>query len=220
MEKIVIIGASGHAKVVIDIVEQAGRFEIVGLVDRDSPIGSQVCGYPVLSREQQLPALARDFDLRGLLIAIGDNFVRSQVADRVGGACPGLSLVSAVHPRATLARDVTIGDGTVIMAGAVVNPGCRIGLGCILNTNSSLDHDCRMDDFSSLAPRVAIGGNCRVGSHSAIGIGATMIHGVSVGEHVVVGAGSTVLHNVERHQVVYGTPARVVRPRTPGDRYL
>jgi sugar O-acyltransferase (sialic acid O-acetyltransferase NeuD family) len=220
MEKIVIVGASGHAKVVIDIVEQAGCFEIAGLVDRDSVIGSRVCGYPVLGREEQLPALARDHDLLGLLIAIGDNYVRSQVADRVGGTCPGLPLVSAVHPRATIARDVTIGAGTVIMAGAVVNPGCKIGLGCILNTNSSLDHDCRMDDFSSLAPRVAIGGNCRIGSHSAIGIGTTVIHGISICEHVVVGAGSTVLGDVMPCHVVYGTPARVIRRRTPGDRYL
>jgi sugar O-acyltransferase (sialic acid O-acetyltransferase NeuD family) len=220
MEKIVIIGASGHAKVVIDIVEQAGRFEIAGLVDRGSAIGSQVCGYPVLGREEQLPALARDYDLRGLLIAIGDNFVRSQVADRVGGACPGLPLVSAVHPRATLARDVTIGAGTVIMAGGVVNPGCTIGRACILNTNSSLDHDSRMEDFSSLAPRAVTGGNCQIGSYSAIGIGAVVSHGITIGEHVVVGAGSTVLGDVDANQVVYGTPARTIRQRRPGDRYL
>jgi sugar O-acyltransferase (sialic acid O-acetyltransferase NeuD family) len=220
MDKIVIIGASGHARVVIDIVEHAGEFEIAGLVDRDSEVGSRVLGYPVLGREDDLPILARTHSLRGAAVAIGDNFVRSQVADRIVRSCPDLQFVSAIHPRATIARGVAIGRGTVIMAGTVVNPGSEIGRGCILNTSSSLDHDSRMEDYSSLAPRVAIGGNCRIGSHSALGIGASVIHGVTIGEHVVVGAGSTVLQDVEPRQIVYGTPARVIRPRNPGDRYL
>jgi acetyltransferase-like isoleucine patch superfamily enzyme len=87
------------------------------------------------------------------------------------------------------------------MAGVTVNPCCSIGRFCILNTNASLDHDSSMNDFSSLAPRVATGGNCKIGACSAICIGATLVHGVSIGEHTVVGAGSTVLGDIESHQL-------------------
>lgn len=110
--------------------------------------------------------------------------------------------------------------GAVIMAGVAVNPCSSIGRFCILNTNCSLDHDSIMNDFSSLAPRVATGGNCKIGAYTAISIGAILIHGVSVGEHTIVGANSTVLGNIESYKVVYGTPARVIRERKPGDKYL
>lgn len=220
MDRIVIIGASGHARVVIDIIEQAGLYEIAGLIDRDLAIGDEMFGCGVIGREADLPELRRRHDLRGMIVAIGDNFIRDQVLARATAACPELPLISAVHPRASIARGVTIGPGSMIMAGAVVNPCSTIGSCCIVNTNSSLDHDSRMDDFSSLAPGAALGGHCRIGAYSAIGIGATVIHGRTLGEHVVVGAGSTVLHDVEPRQVVYGSPARLIRPRQPGDRYL
>lgn len=106
------------------------------------------------------------------------------------------------------------------MAGATVGPSCSIGRFCILNTNSSLDHDSVMEDFSALAPRVATGGNCRIGAYSAVGIGAVLIHGIHVGEHTVIGAGSTVLTNLDSFTVAYGTPARAIREREPGEAFL
>ena len=89
-----------------------------------------------------------------------------------------------------------------------------------MNTNSSLDHDSVMNDFSSLAPRAATGGNCRIGDYSAVGIGAVLVNGIQVGEHTVIGAGSTVLSNIESFKVAYGTPAKAIRERKPGDEYL
>lgn len=134
--------------------------------------------------------------------------------------CTDLTFVSAIHPRASIARDVSVGEGTVVMAGATINPSCSIGRFCILNTNSSLDHDSIMEDFSSLAPFVTTGGNCRIGGYSAVSIGVVLIHGIYIGEHSIVDAGSTVVKNIDPFKVAYGTPARAIRSRQPGDKYL
>lgn len=220
MENIVLIGSSGHAKVIIDIVRRAGRYAIAGLLDEHREVGEQTLGCQVIGRENQLPTLVKAHGLTGVVIAVGDNDVRAAIASRVQAQCPGLPLMSAIHPRATVAEDVEIGEGTVVMAGVTVNPGASIGRGCILNTQASLDHDSVMEDFASLAPRVATGGHCRIGVGVAVGIGAVLGHGVHVGAHTVIGASSLVLQSIGAGVVAYGSPARVVRGRTPGTPYL
>lgn len=220
MDSIVILGFSGHAKVVVDVVEQEGRYRIAGLVDRNGHGGDRLLGYDVLGHEEDVPLLVDSLGLRGAIVAVGDNFVREAMVARLRQRCPDLPFVTALHPRACVARDVPVGEGSVVMAGVVVNPGSAVGRHCILGTNASLGHDSVMEEFASLAPRVATGGNCGIGAFAAVGIGAVLIHGVSVGEHSVVGAGSTVVDDVDPHRVVYGTPAREIRERAAGDRYL
>jgi len=220
MDNIVVIGSSGHAKVISDIVEQEGRYRIAGLLDRNRKVGEQALGYPVLGQEEDLPQLTERHSLRGAIVAIGDNFIRSEVANRLTEVCPELPFVCAIHSKASIAKDVSIRDGTVIMAGVTINPCCSIGQFCILNTNSSLDHDSVMKDFSSIAPCVTTGGNCEIGAYSAVSIGAVLIHGIHIGENTIIGAGSTVLKNFDSFKVAYGTPARAVRDRKPGDKYL
>jgi len=220
MDKIIIIGSSSHARVVIDIVEQEGRYKIAGLLDRYRKVGEQTLGYDVLGKEEDLPLLMKSHALKSIIVAIGDNFARSQVVTQTMNLCPGLLFVSAIHPKTSIARDVSIGHGTVIMAGVTVNPCSKIGRFCILNTNSSLDHDSIMDAFSSLAPGVTTGGLCKVGAYAAVSIGAILIDRACVGEHTVIGAGSTVLGNIESCKLAYGTPAIAIRKRNPGDKYL
>ncbi len=220
MSNIVIVGASGQAKVIIDIVEQEGRHSIVGLLDRARAAGECTLGYPILGQEEDLPGLTSLHRVEGILVAIGDNFVRSQVSTRMHDLCPDLPFVTAIHPRAIIGRDVTIGAGTVIMAGAAVNPCASIGRGCILNTLASLDHDSVMDDFSSLAPHVATGGDCRIGKYTAVCIGAVLSHGVEIGDNSVIGANSTVLRSLPSNVVAFGCPAKVVHGRQVGDKYL
>jgi sugar O-acyltransferase (sialic acid O-acetyltransferase NeuD family) len=220
MEKILIVGSSGHAKVVIDIVQRDGRYVIAGLIDSVRAIGEQTLGCRVLGREEDLPRLADTNAVSGLLVAVGDNFLRAMVVARASKLCPTLSFPAAIHPRANIATDVSIGEGSVIMANAIANPGCTVGRFCILNTNSSLDHDSIMDDFSSLAPAAATGGNCRIGSYSAVSIGAVLAHKVCIGEHTVIGAGATVLEDIGAFQVAYGAPAKAIRARQAGDKYL
>jgi sugar O-acyltransferase (sialic acid O-acetyltransferase NeuD family) len=220
MDSIVIIGSSGHAKVIVDIVQREGKYGIAGLVDRHREVGEETLGYRVLGKEEDLPQLVGARSLKGAIVAIGDNFVRSRVAARVQQLCPDLPFVRAIHPAASLGAEVSIGEGTVIMAGVSINPCSSVGRFCILNTRSSLDHDSTMEDFASLAPGVTTGGNCRIGECSAIGIGAVLVHGVQVGAHSVIGAASLVMKPVESFVVAYGSPAKTIRGREAGDRYL
>lgn len=173
-----------------------------------------------MGKEEDLPELKEGHSLKGAIVAIGDNFIRSKVAARIREICPDLPFVCAIHPKASIATDVSIGEGTVIMAGVTINPCSSVGRFCILNTNSSLDHDSTMEDFASLAPSATTGGNCRIGEYSAIGIGAVLIHGVHVGEQSVIGAASLVMKPIESFVVAYGTPAKTIRNRKPGDKYL
>jgi sugar O-acyltransferase (sialic acid O-acetyltransferase NeuD family) len=220
MENIVIIGSSGHAKVVIDIVEREGKYNIVGLLDRFRELDDQTLGYPILGKEEDLPVLKKVHTLNGALVAIGDNSVRSNVVSNIREICPELPFVRATHPNASISREVTIGEGTVIIAGAVVNASSVVGRFCILNTLSSLDHDSTMEDFSTLAPKASTGSKCRIGEGSAIGIGATLLHGIHIGEQSVIGAGALVTEHIGSFAMAYGAPAKFIRNRKAGDKYL
>lgn len=220
MEKIVIIGASGHAKVIIDIVEREKRFTIAGLLDMSRKAGDALLGYPILGPEESLPEWQEVFGIKGGIVAIGDNWIRKKVVEKIRRIDPNFQFVSSVHPHASIGKNVTIGEGTVVMAGAVINPDSKIGRFCILNTGSSLDHDGKMGDFSSLAPGVTTGGNVEIGAHSAVSLGAHIIHGIRIGAHSVIGAGATVLEDIPDYAVAYGVPARVVREREKGEKYL
>lgn len=220
MNNIVIVGSSGHAKSIIDILVQEGKHRVIGLIDRFRDVGSETMGYPVLGKEEDLPELVAVHAIKGVIVAIGDNFVRSNVVDRIKAISPGLPFVSAIHPKAAIAVGASIGDGTVVMAGVSIGPCSLVGQFCILNTNSSLDHDSVMEGFASLSPGAKTGGRCRIGQYSVVGMGAIVVQGIHVGEHSVVGAGSLVMESVESFVVAYGAPARVIRRRSPGDRYL
>ncbi len=220
MDNAVIVGSSGHARVVVDALRLEGKINVVGLLDRFRAVGEQAFGLPILGREDDLPRLTPLHGLKGTIIAIGDNAVRARVAARVRELAPALSFFAAIHPSASIASDVVVGEGTVVMAGAVVNPGSSIGRFCILNTNSSLDHDSTLGDFASLAPGATTGGTCSIGGYAAIGIRAVLTHGIHIGEHAVVGAGSVVMRSIDPLVVAYGSPARVIRARQPGDPYL
>ncbi|MCG5078782.1 acetyltransferase [Paraburkholderia tagetis] len=220
MKNIVIVGSSGHAKVVIDIVERASRYRIVGLIDSFSAVGSETLGYKILGNELALPNIIKTQQVAGMLIAVGDNYARCDLRNRIASIAPHLPLVSAIHPQAAIARSAQIGAGTVVMAGAVVNADSVIGESCIVNTKASLDHDGKMAPYSSLAPGVVTGGNCRLGNISAVGIGAILKQGITIGEHSVIGAGAVVLQDVEPYVVAYGNPAKKVHSRKAGAPYL
>lgn len=217
---IVVVGSSGHAKVVIDIVECEGQYTIAGLLDDFRPAGEEAFGYRILGKVADLVSISGSYDLKGGVIAIGDNWVRAKIAQTMLLALPEFSFITAIHPSAQIARGVQIGEGTVIMAGVVVNSDSQIGKFCILNTRSSLDHDCLMEDFSSLAPGATTGGNVHIGAFSAISLGANILQGRCIGSHTVVGAGALVVHDIPDHSLAYGVPARVIRQRQEGEGYL
>jgi sugar O-acyltransferase (sialic acid O-acetyltransferase NeuD family) len=156
----------------------------------------------------------------GGIVAIGDNFVRHRMVEQIRRLAPQFRFISAVHPSAQLARGVSVGCGSAVMAGVVINSNSKIGEHCIINTGASVDHDNVLDRFSSIGPGAVTGGNVRLGEFSVLAMSASVIHGRSIGAQSIIGAGATVLHDVPANVVAYGTPARVIRGRNPGDKYL
>ncbi len=220
MKNIVIFGASSHGSVVLDCLEKEGRFRVVGFVDSYKRKGSVQNGYEILGTEYDLPYLCDVHNLYGGIIAIGDNFLRKYVTDKIKKVVPHFNFISTVHPTAILGKDISIGKGVAVLSGVIVNTNSKVGDFCILNTNSVLEHDGTMQPYSSLAPGVYTGGNFNLGRFSAVGLRANIIDNITIKEHTVIGAGSLVLKNIGNFVVAYGTPAKVVRKRGKGEKYL
>lgn len=219
-ENVIIFGSSGHTKVVIDIFEQEGKYNILGLLDSFREKGEKFQGYETLGHEKDLPELVSQHHGLKLFIAVGDNWGRNEVKNKIAGILPDIEYASAIHPSAQIGKNVTIGKGVVIMPGGIVNCDSKIGDFTIINTNASVDHDCILHDYSSLAPNATAGGNVSVGYCSAISIGATIKHKVNVGDHSIVGAGALLMKDCGNNVIMYGVPARVIRKREIGEKYL
>lgn len=220
MKKVLIIGASGHGKVIIDIFEQQQNYQIIGLLDDDIPKDTFFFGYKTLGSITELPSLLTTHQNCEVFIAIGDNWIRHKMKDKIESLHSNVIFANAIHPNAQLAKGVTLGVGNAVMPGAIINSNCEIGNFTIINTKASLDHDSSIKDFSSLAPNATTGGNVTIGEFSVISISTTIKHGVTVGSHSVIGAGALLLQDCGDRQVLFGIPAKVRRNRQLGDKYL
>lgn len=220
MRNVVIFGASGHGSVVLDCLEKEGKYNFVGFIDSFQEKGTEISGYKVLGTEHDLSELIDTYNISGGIIAIGDNWVRSSMVDRISEIAPNFNYIRVVHPTAEIGKDVQIGKGSVVMPGATINVNTIVGNHCILNTNSSLDHDGFMGSFSSLAPKVCIGGNFILGQGTAVCLGTNVIENITIGSYSVIGAGSLVVGNVDSNVLAYGAPAKVIRKRVAGEKYL
>ncbi len=219
-QPVLIIGASGHGKVIADIFENGNSYFIAGFIDEAKEIQAAHAGYTVLGNETHIPEILLQFPSCKLFIAVGDNWVRHSIYERITQNNKDFEFASAVHPNAQIAHDVTIGIGVAIMAGVVINSSTDIGDFAIINTKSSVDHDCSIGKFSSLAPGVILGGDVQVGNYTAISIGAIISHGIAIGNHNVIGAGSLLLENCEDNSILFGVPAKNIRKREVGEKYL
>jgi sugar O-acyltransferase (sialic acid O-acetyltransferase NeuD family) len=206
---IVILGAGGHGRVVLDILLQARLHKPVGFLDNQEGLhGRRVDGLPVLGGMESLPdLLARG--IRGAIIAIGDNGVRRSLGD-VLEQC-GFEIASAIHPSAQLARNATLGKGVVVAAGALVCAHCQVGDYVILNTGCIVDHESMIGTGAHVCPGVRLAGHVTVESGAFIGIGATVVQNIRLGFESVVGAGAVVIEDVAPMTTVVGVPARVVK---------
>jgi sugar O-acyltransferase (sialic acid O-acetyltransferase NeuD family) len=209
MKKILIFGCSGHAKVIVDMIELSGLYEIAGYICRERSIKSYGSHYPILGTDRDLDQIMQQISIHAFIIAIGENMRRMILYNAIKKV--GIPHVTIIHPSSIIARDVTIGPGTVVMAGAIINPNVTIGTSCIINTNASIDHDCQIGDFSSIAPGTTIGGNVTIGNNSAVCLGSRIIPGITIGDNVLIGAGSLVLHDIPDNVIVYGSPAKIMR---------
>jgi len=210
MKQVFLYGSSGHAKVIIDIIEGAGLFRIVGLIDDDPALaGVSLMGYPILGPGSRLSELV-SFDM-DVIVSIGHNATRRAIAERLTAV--GYRLATAVHVRATVSRDVEIGPGSVVMAGAIINAGSRLGPLTILNTGAQIDHDCHIGTACHMAPASCLCGTVRIGDETFIGAGSVVIQNRTIGDRVVVGAGATVVNDFPSDVTVVGTPARPLAKR-------
>lgn len=201
-----VFGASGHAKVVIDAIERAG-LRCVAFVcdDGREKQGTMLMGYPVGGREE---LLARRSVTSAGVVGIGDNAARMSVAQwLLENDC---ALIRVVHPSANIGREVTIEDGTVVMAGCVINTGTRVGRNVIINTAATVDHDCDVGDGVHVGPGAHICGHVTIGARTLVGAGTTVIPSVRIGSGAIVGAGSTVLTDIPDGARAGGTPCRVL----------
>lgn len=207
-DKVLIYGSSGHGKVVIDIVEQERKYQIDGVIDDDPAIqGQDLCGYPILGGFELLNGDAyRDCKL---ILAIGDNRARKRLWEKVKEL--GYELACAIHPSAQVAREVSIGPGTVLMANTAINSGTKVGENVIVNTGATIDHDCILGNYVHISPGAHLAGNIKVGELSHIGIGASVIHGVRIGKGVIIGAGAAVIDDIPDNVTAVGVPAKVIK---------
>lgn len=196
-----LIGASGHAKVIIDILKTQ-HINILGLFD-DNPDLKSLLEYPVLGK-LSLDLLKDDV----LIISIGNNKTRKKV---VGSLPENTKYGRAISPLASVSEYAKVDAGTVIMQGAVIQSSTIIGKHCIINTQASVDHDCLIEDFVHISPHGCLCGGVAVGEGSQIGAGAVVIPGVSIGAWSIIGAGSVVLRDIPDGVVVAGNPAKIIR---------
>jgi len=210
VKQIVVFGAGGHAKVVLDVLDRMGAHEIVGLLDDSAELlGTVRRGYRVLGGREQFGALL-DKGVDAIIVALGDNQQRKAVYEEAKRM--GFTLFSAVDPSAQIGGGVVIGSGCLVVAGAVVNVDAEIGDNVIVNTGATVDHDCRIGAHVHLSPGVHLAGRVVIGASAHIGIGAVVLPNLTIGKHCVVGAGSVVREDVPDGMVVAGNPARIIKP--------
>ena len=211
MEKLVLIGGGGHAKVILDMVEDSAELEVVGYLDRDSGTSAQQ-SIPFLGDGSHLARLAAQ-GIRKVFIAIGDNLHRSQLAKMV--AAQGFDLVNIVSRHAIVSRRAELGKGIAIMPGAIINAYASVGDGCVINTGATVDHDCKIAAWAHLGPQTALAGGVEIGEGTYLGVGARVIPDISIGAWTTVGAGAVVVRNLPERVLAIGVPARIIRALQP-----
>lgn len=202
--KLIIIGASGHGKVVADIAIKMNKWQSIAFLDDDESIKTSM-------RLEVIGKTADAFiykDEADFFVAIGKNATRKKVQKKL--VDEGMSVVKLIHPSAVIGTDVEIGVGSVVMPGVVINSSSRIGKGCIINTSSSLDHDNTIDDYVHISPGVNMAGTVKVGKGSWIGIGSVVSNNVNICSGCKVGAGAVVVKDITEPGTYVGVPVRRV----------
>lgn len=199
MTDVIIIGASGHGKVIADIILSGGN-TLLGFLD-DSKAGQTCMGFPVLGQVKDYV----NYPDAEFVIGLGDAALREKIA----ASMPGVTWHTAIHPAAVVSRhDVTIGPGTVIMANAVVNPGTTIGKHCIVNTAAVVEHDNKIEDFAHISVGARLAGTVSVGKSTWVGIGAVVSNNLTLCGGCMIGAGAVVVRNIAEPGTYVGVPAR------------
>lgn len=202
-EKVIVIGASGHGKVIADIVHRSGD-TLLGFLDDNEALPSEIAGIPALGKVADYAG----YPEASFVVGIGNSAIREKIARQLDG----VRWYTAIHPSAVIsALDTQIGAGSVIMANAVINPSAHIGEHTIINTSAVVEHDNHIGNFAHISVGVRLGGTVSVGSHTWVGIGAAVSNNVSICDHCTIGAGAVIIHNIKESGTYVGVPARKIK---------
>jgi len=203
-ENLVIVGASGHGKVVADIALLMGQYENVYFMD-DFAHHSECMGIPIIGKTDNIDEWLETADF---FVAIGNTNIRKCLLEKIQSK--KASIATLVHPNAVIGSNVTIGEGTVVMAGVVLNADCCVGKGCIINTGATVDHDCIIGDYVHVSVGAHVAGTVSVGECTWIGAGAVISNNVSILGDCTIGAGAVVVGDIETSGTYVGVPARKI----------
>lgn len=206
-EKVLIFGASGHAKVAIDILNYTGYDVTIVIDNKESLHGTKIMGIPIVSEEKLLDQLEKG--ITSAFVAIGDNAIRVEIGNKL--KLMGFNLVTAIHHNAIVADTSKIGVGAILAAGSIINPNVHIGNFAIINTGATIDHDCFISEGAHISPGVNLAGNVRIGEKAHVGIGSCVIQGINIARDTIIGAGSVVVRDISSNVIAYGSPARVMK---------
>lgn len=205
--QLILVGGGGHCKSVAEVCRQSG-VSIKGILDRDKPAGTLVSGIPVIGSDSDIPLYSSDFDFIVTVGFIRNVAPRARIVDLINQSHGHLA--SLISPRANVASDTEIGEGSVVLSGACINAGVRIGANVIINTLCAIEHDVTVGDFSHISTGAMVNGDCRIGSRTFIGSNATIVNGVTISSDVIIGAGSTVISDLIAPGIYAGTPAKPI----------
>ena len=211
---IVIIGAGGHGRAVLDVAISSGS-KVLAFIDA-AKAGQDMLGVPIIAQADDIP-LPPDC---AFFVAIGDNVLRQSIVEKTQREMPGHESAILIHDTSYVSPLASISPGCVVMANAFVGPNCDIAEGCILNTGSQIDHDGIMGAFSSLGPKSCLGGTVKIGARSIVGIGATVKHGLQIGDDSLLAANAYLHRSMPDGAVYTGAPAVFHKDRKAGDKYL
>lgn len=208
MQKIIIIGGGGHARVLMEIIKMSGQYEIEGILDPQLNPGLKISGVTVLGNDDLLEDLFNK-DIKNACVAVGsikNNERREMIYIRVKQA--GFSVPFLIHPNATTSKNIKISEGVQIMAGVIIQRDCIIAENSIVNTGSIVEHDCYIGRHVHICPGTVISGGCEISEGAFIGAGTTIIQGIKIGKNATVAAGSVVIKDVPDNSKVMGIPAK------------
>lgn len=201
VKSVIIIGASGHGKVVADIIQKSGD-RVLGFLDDNPNLSDTFIGFPVLGAVNEYAKYDAEF-----VIAIGNAAIRERIADKL----TDVSWYTAIHPTAVISDiDVNIGVGTVVMANAVINTGTKIGRHCIINTGAVVEHDNQISNFVHVSVGAKLAGTVKIGKGTWVGIGSSVSNNISICNNCMIGAGAAVIKNIENSGTYVGVPAKRV----------
>ena len=201
-DSLIIIGASGHGKVVADIAMKMNKWKNIAFLDDNLSL-KNIMGIPVIGSSANVIEHTKHSDF---FVAIGNNSTRERIQE--GLLAQGTSIVSLVHPSAIIGTDVNVGIGTAIMAGVVINSSSVVGKGCIINSNSGLDHDNNIGDYVHISPRAHLAGTVKVGKGSWLGIGSVVSNNINICSGCKIGAGAVVVKDITESGTYVGVPVR------------